>query len=217
MFSAAWTNDIRVAALHIKQNNPGSHMFAVGFSLGANILTKYLGEEKENTPFVGAVSLGNPFDLMATNEHLESNLIGRFYNSKLTVGLVSYARRYIHFFQRFQKRSKIFYNFLKKKRNEKQLSLVPGVIMQEVLNSKTVREFDSKLVIKVFGYKSTEEYYRDASSNKYVKDIAIPFLIINAKDDPISLSSSIPIENLKENPNLFFVIHFLLFCCKKIS
>lgn len=89
--------------------------------------------------------------------------------------------------------------------------------MQEVLNSKTVREFDSKLVIKVFGYKSTEEYYRDASSNKYVKDIAIPFLIINAKDDPISLSSSIPIENLKENPNLFFVIHFLLFCCKKIS
>ena len=39
-------------------------MIAIGFSLGANILVKYLGEEGSDTPFIAAVSAGNPFDLM---------------------------------------------------------------------------------------------------------------------------------------------------------
>ncbi len=36
----------------------------VGWSLGANILVRYLGEEKEKTPLKAAVSLCNPFDLV---------------------------------------------------------------------------------------------------------------------------------------------------------
>lgn len=37
---------------------------AVGFSLGANILVKYLSEEMDNTPLFAAVSVANPFDFV---------------------------------------------------------------------------------------------------------------------------------------------------------
>ena len=42
-------------------------MFAAGWSLGANILLCYLGEEgqQNRAPLDGAVSLCNPFDLVS--------------------------------------------------------------------------------------------------------------------------------------------------------
>lgn len=94
MFSAGWTEDLRYVANHIQKMNPDSHLFLVGFSLGANVLTKYLGEEREKTPFVGAVAIANPFNLVATNQHLENFWSGRQYNKHLTKGLVNYAKRY---------------------------------------------------------------------------------------------------------------------------
>ena len=47
----------------IKARLPHAPLMAVGFSLGSNILVKYIGEEGERIPLVGAVSVANPFDL----------------------------------------------------------------------------------------------------------------------------------------------------------
>ncbi len=44
-------------------------LMAVGWSLGANILVTYLGEEKSDTPLVAAASLCNPFDLVSARIH----------------------------------------------------------------------------------------------------------------------------------------------------
>ena len=48
----------------MQEEYPNSMLMAVGWSLGANILVTYLGEEKANTPLVAAASLCNPFDLV---------------------------------------------------------------------------------------------------------------------------------------------------------
>ena len=77
--------------------------------------------------------------------------------------------------------------------------------MERVLKSKTVYDFDSQLVVKIFGFKNAEEYYQVGSSNQFVENVSIPLLSINAEDDPLSLSTSIPVESVKKNPNLFFV------------
>lgn len=44
-YSAGYTDDIRVAILYISKRYPRAPLIGVGFSLGANVLTRYLAEE----------------------------------------------------------------------------------------------------------------------------------------------------------------------------
>ena len=46
-------------------------------------------------------------------------------------------------------------------------------------------QFDDVLTRKVFGFDSVDAYYEAASSDKFLPAIAVPFLAINAMDDPI--------------------------------
>lgn len=67
--------------------------------------------------------------------------------------------------------------------------------------ARTIREFDDAITCLSFGYKSADEYYAAASSDQRVPSIAVPTLIIQAEDDPIALSSSIPRQQLENNPH----------------
>ena len=49
----------------VKQRYPQSELLAAGWSLGANILVRYLGEEGAASPISAAVSMCNPFDLVS--------------------------------------------------------------------------------------------------------------------------------------------------------
>jgi len=48
LYSAGHTDDTRNALLFIASRYPKAPLLALGFSLGSNVLTRYLGEEKEN-------------------------------------------------------------------------------------------------------------------------------------------------------------------------
>ena len=43
--SAGYTDDIRSAILYISARYPRASLLGIGFSLGANVLTRYVGEE----------------------------------------------------------------------------------------------------------------------------------------------------------------------------
>jgi hypothetical protein len=45
MYSAGHTNDTRQALMYITHRYPKAVLLGLGFSLGANVLTRYLGEE----------------------------------------------------------------------------------------------------------------------------------------------------------------------------
>ena len=49
---------------HVRAKYPENLLFAAGWSLGANILTRYVGEEGEATPLAAAAALCNPFNLV---------------------------------------------------------------------------------------------------------------------------------------------------------
>lgn len=51
-----------------------SHLLAAGWSLGANIMVRYLGEEGGKTPVHAAVSLCNPFNLTISNKNFEKGI-----------------------------------------------------------------------------------------------------------------------------------------------
>lgn len=56
---------------HVAARYPRSRLLAAGWSLGANILLRYLGEEGQAgraTPLAAAVSMCNPFNLTISNK-----------------------------------------------------------------------------------------------------------------------------------------------------
>ncbi|KAK7859633.1 embryogenesis-associated protein emb8, partial [Quercus suber] len=63
-YNAGWTEDVRVVINHLHKEYPKAPLFAVGTSIGANILVKYLGEDGENVPIAGAVAICSPWDLL---------------------------------------------------------------------------------------------------------------------------------------------------------
>ena len=51
---------------------------------------------------------------------------------------------------------------------------------------------------------STEHYYRAMSPKNFVDGIKVPFLALNAMDDPIAAAKGIPFDAVERNPNLVF-------------
>lgn len=74
------TRDLKEVLEHIHKISPNTKLLGVGFSLGANILTKYLGEEAENSLISGAISIANPLNFIDTsrlfnNSFIQKNLL----------------------------------------------------------------------------------------------------------------------------------------------
>lgn len=66
LYSALYTDDIRVAVMYIHKQYPRAPLIGIGFSLGANVLTRYLAEEGEKSRLIAGCALacvGPPFSL----------------------------------------------------------------------------------------------------------------------------------------------------------
>ena len=52
--------------MHVLQSLPHTKIVAVGFSMGANLVTKYLGEQKFQVPsnIVGGISICQGYDAL---------------------------------------------------------------------------------------------------------------------------------------------------------
>jgi predicted alpha/beta-fold hydrolase len=77
LFNARATWDIRQLVKYLKETWPKRKLYAIGFSLGANILCNYLGEEGDRCLLEAAVLVGNPWNLDVSNSHLEASWIGK--------------------------------------------------------------------------------------------------------------------------------------------
>lgn len=64
LYCGSWTDDLRMVVKHVRKILPEAKLMSVGFSLGSNILMNYMGEEGDRCEFLGAMSVGNPFDLL---------------------------------------------------------------------------------------------------------------------------------------------------------
>lgn len=83
LYNAASSDDVRQALAYIRKSKSNRDIFAIGFSLGANLLTKYLGEEGENTFLAGAAAVSNPWNFNLCYESLQGQLFG-FYDSLMS-------------------------------------------------------------------------------------------------------------------------------------
>lgn len=52
------------------------------------------------------------------------------------------------------------------------------------VQSKTIREFDSRFTAVQFGFRDVEEYYRTACLHDKLHLVRVPLLCLSAADDP---------------------------------
>jgi len=175
LYSAGHTDDIRQALMYLSYLYPKAPLLGVGFSLGANVLVKYLAQEGEQSRLASGCALGCPWDLVKNSDHLETTWLQRnIYSKGMGHNLRQLIMRHAATIATFP---------------ESALALV----IPEVLSLKTPRliDFDSKITAVAggssppFPFPSARHYYRWGSSHNVLKDVAVPLLTINADDDPV--------------------------------
>jgi predicted alpha/beta-fold hydrolase len=179
MFNSRATWDVRQTILSLTHLFPNRPLYAVGFSLGANILTNYCGEEGEDCVLKAAVSCSNPWNLEVCNTELQRSWLG------------------LHVYSRTMGKNlmKLF------ERHREQILQNEGIDLEALLKSKYLHEFDRYVQCPTWGYPTEGAYYRDSQSVDALLAVRIPFLGINAEDDPISSKAGIPYEEIRQNPH----------------
>ncbi|KAF2146125.1 uncharacterized protein K452DRAFT_263711 [Aplosporella prunicola CBS 121167] len=178
LYNARATWDVRQTVKWLREKFPNRPLFGIGFSLGANILTNYLGEEGENCQLKAAVACSNPWNLEVSSMVLQKSWIG------------------LNVYQ------KVMGNNMKKlfEMHVDQVKKNPAIDIDKVRSIDYLFEFDRYIQCASWGYPTEGSYYRDASSTDSMLAIKIPFLGINAEDDPIAVKEAIPFEEFKQNP-----------------
>ncbi|KAI9350295.1 Alpha/Beta hydrolase protein [Obelidium mucronatum] len=190
LYAGSYTADVRLIIKHIKQAHPQSPLIGVGYSLGANILVKYVGEEGAHCPLIACVSVANPFDFNVGINFLHSSFLGRLYSRIMTRELVSIFNQHLHMFPSSLDSSSRTVGF----------EDTPPVSPTKVKSSRFLTDFDEQLTRRVFGYRTVNEFYRMGGSAQYIPDVRIPTLLLNALDDPVALSNAIPVADIVANP-----------------
>jgi predicted alpha/beta-fold hydrolase len=132
-------------------------LLAVGYSLGANLLLKNLGESGGQTPLLAAAVVSAPLDLAVT------------------------ARRLNHWRNAFYQRYLLHYMKAEAVAPEAKLTESQR---KTVLRTRSVWQFDNDYSAKRAGLKNAEEYYSRFSSGKFLSGISSPVLLLHARDDP---------------------------------
>ena len=178
LYNARATWDTRQFVKWARKAFPNRPLFGIGFSLGANILTNYIGEEGEDCELRGAVVISSPWNLDAGSMALQRTWIGKEIYSKTMGGNL---KRLIEL-------------------HADQVVKNPAINMEKIRNVKYIHEFDREVQCATWGYPTESAYYRDASSCDALLAVRIPLLAINATDDPIAVNEGIPYEEFKCNP-----------------
>lgn len=166
-YHSGHTEDFRFVVETIIEKHQPKQLCAVGFSLGGNVLTKYLGEQKESSPFRSAVVVSAPLDLASCSLRLNQGL----------------SKIYQHY---------LLTSLKKQTLNKMIRRQVLHLTQKELQTIKTIWEFDDKITAPLNGFTDASDYYRQSSGKQFLINITTPTLFLHAKDDPFLTNAVIP-------------------------
>ncbi len=178
-YHLGYTDDLRFVVNHAIQKNY-KEVILIGFSMGANIVLKYLGEESKNLneTIKASVAFSAPIDIVSCGEQID-HPSRRLYSNRLL--------------------REVMENTISR------ISMItPMVDIERLLKVKTWREFDEIYTAPLYGFDSVLDYRKKASSKPLLSQISIPSLLINAKDDPLLSQECFPEDaSVQNHPYLF--------------
>ena len=185
------SDDLNEVYTKLSARHPGYKIAVVGYSLGGNVLLKWLGETAAAANLqqpVKAVAVSTPFCLEACSHYLLSGfsrIYGRYFTRRLMQALQNKK-------QHFRATGNL-------------AELEKLRMLGDASSIRTVWEFDDRVTAPLHGFLNAGDYYRQCSSMRFLKDIKIPALLIQSRDDPM-----IPPEALPQPRQLSASIEFEL-------
>ncbi|MEA3491196.1 MAG: hydrolase [Campylobacterota bacterium] len=167
------TDDAKAWFTHLHQHYPQNPLFAVGYSLGGNMLLKLLGEQQNSSLLRAAVSISAPMQL-----DISADRVNR-----------GFSKLYQYHLMRQLKHS------LLQKYQDHDMQSIIGIEPKAVKKLKNFWEFDAVYTGPVNGFSSATDYYQKSSSKQFLKMIKRPTLIIQALDDPFMTPQMLPKED----------------------
>lgn len=181
-YHAGETGDLEYLIQLLEQRFPNRKLCAIGFSLGGNVLLKYLGQNGTNARLSAAVSVCPPYDLSASAEALAQPR----------------ARFYQWFLLRNMRRALV----------EKYSAALAPFDWQRAIGAQNFYEFDDTVTAPLHGFNGADDYYSYASCGQYVEGIRTPTLLLGAFDDPFMFPETFPkAENLPADVEEAFSQH----------
>ncbi len=143
-------------------------IYLVGFSLGGNLVMRWLGEQGAAVPAAvrAAVAISVPLDLAAGSEYLTRPAAKAYtlnFLKSLKAKVQAKAERFPEHFR---------------------LDLLPV--------TKNLRQFDDYFTAPLHGYQNADDYYAKASSLFVLPQITVPTLLLQAANDPFLPPSCYP-------------------------
>ena len=177
-YHAGKTDDLGAVVQGLRRRWPDAPLAVVGFSLGGNVVAKWLGEQGDGAPVAAAVAVSTPFDLALCAAAADRpGFWSGFYRRRFVLSLrrkaLAMARR---------------------EPDRLDLRAVSGV--------RTFAEFDAMVTARLFGFADATDYWRRASAAPWLQAIRRPTLIISAEDDPLVPAACIPHQAIRANPAL---------------
>lgn len=153
------TGDLHEVISHALTLDRYDEIFINGFSLGANIILKYLGEETYDIPkqIKGAMAVSVPCSLLDSCIELHRTRNYPYALMFLINLKAKLKRKHVHFPNKFK--------------------------LSDVKSLKTLKDFDNFYTSKAHGFKDAYDYYEKCSSLQFLKNIKVKTLILNASND----------------------------------
>ncbi len=151
----------------------------IGFSLGGNLVLKYLGEKIHPYPanILSAVALSSPVHLSDASQQL------------LKWDNFAYQLKFLWSLNR---------KLIQKNRQHPR-----QIALRKIFYTWNLYQFDDRFIAPIYGYRDAEDYYKQNQSIQWLDRLEVPSLLVNALDDPFLGPKCYPIQSAKGLDNFF--------------
>lgn len=174
------SKDLEAVINHIIELKKYSEIILKGFSLGGNVILKYLGESTVPIQVKAAIAISVPCSLYNSLQELLKPKNFLYTNN--------------------------FKKHLIRKLKLKQQQFPDRISIAQINSINTLKDFDDVYTSKANGYKDAMDYYEKCSSLQFLSNIKTPTLLINAKNDSFLGAQCYPFEAVENNSNLHLEI-----------
>lgn len=168
-YFAGDTAEIERMLVRVAERFPHAPRFAAGVSLGGNALLKWLGDSgpRASELVLGAAGISAPLDMNAAGNALDRGFNRTIYTAH-------------------------FLATLKRKALDKAGRFAGCLDAEAISRATTFREYDTLVTARLHGYLDAEDYWARTSSKPGLRNIAVPALVLNARNDPFLPASALP-------------------------
>lgn len=162
------TGDLATVVHRLVARFPRAALCAVGYSLGGNVLAKWLGEAGQGVPaaLVAAAAVSPPFDLGVCATRCDAShggVIARHFLRTLIPKAIAKEAQF------------------------------PGCLdVAAVRRCRTFRAFDDLVTAPIHGFRDGAHYYATQSCAPFLPAIRRPLLLLAAADDPLCRPELLP-------------------------